>query len=82
MVSITWSESRHDFDTFKISVFHGGETIEGRRIHRPRDDRSRFFSNTGAGGDFPAATESCDEFDLAATSYALKAIGGQPRNPA
>jgi hypothetical protein len=70
------------FDIFGINVFHGGETIQGRRIHRPRHGGSRFFSNTGAGGDFTTATEGCDEFDLPETSYPLKAIGGQPRNPA
>jgi hypothetical protein len=69
------------FDPFGINVFHGGETMQGERIHRLKHDRSRFFSNTAAGG-FTTATLGCDEFDVPETSYPLKAIVGQPRNPA
>jgi hypothetical protein len=66
------------FDPFGINVFHGGETIQGERIHR----RSRFFSNTGRPAPPQPATLGCDELDVPETPYPLKAIGGQPRNPA
>jgi hypothetical protein len=57
------------FDPFGINVFHGNETIEGKRIHR----RRRRLRNRNSG---------CDEFDVPETSYPLKAKSGQPRIPA